>query len=143
MLRGLTSTDTTALKLMALGIAIGLVIAILRRMLKVSAAYQAWKTRSAGTRAADFVIDAVVLPSPYASSFGGFVDWHTSLWFGLGGVFSSVWKWIDERRAAGRPKDEGVPEDMSTQSLVGGGLIAGEALAFLSLGIIGLLALAR
>ena len=143
VLRGLTSTDTTALKLMALGIAIGLVIAILRRMLKLSAAYQAWKTRSAGTRAADFVIDAVVLPSPYASSFGGFVDWHTSLWFGLGGVFSSVWKWIDERRAAGRPKDEGVPEDMSTQSLVGGGLIAGEALAFLSLGIIGLLALAR
>jgi len=30
---------------------------------------------------------------------------------------------------------------MSTTSLVGGGLIAGEALAFLSLGIIGLLAL--
>ncbi len=143
VLRGLTSTDTTALKLMALGIAIGLVIATLRRMLKVSAAYQAWKSRSAGTRAADFVIDAVVLPSPYASSFGGFVDWHTSLWFGLGGVFSSVWKWIDARRAAGRPKDEGVPEDMSTQSLVGGGLIAGEALAFLALGIIGLLALVR
>ncbi|TAK45426.1 MAG: peptide transporter [Betaproteobacteria bacterium] len=143
VLRGLTSTDTTALKLMALGIAIGLVIAVLRRLLRESAAYQAWKTRSAGTRAADFVIDAVVLPSPYASSFGGFVDWHTSLWFGLGGVFSSVWKWIEERRAAGRPKDAGVPEDMSTQSLVGGGLIAGEALAFLALGIIGLIALVR
>ena len=32
---------------------------------------------------------------------------------------------------------------MSTMSLIGGGLIAGEAIAFLTLGIIGLLALAR
>lgn len=141
VLRGLTATDTTALKLMALGIVLGLAIEVARKWLKASAAYQAWKTRSAGTRAADFVIDAILLPNAYASSLGGFVDFTTALWFGLGGVFSSVWKWVDERRAAGRPKDGGVPEDMSTQSLVGGGLIAGEALAFLALGIIGLLAL--
>jgi hypothetical protein len=32
---------------------------------------------------------------------------------------------------------------MSTMSLLGGGLIAGEAITFLTLGIIGLLALAR
>jgi hypothetical protein len=32
---------------------------------------------------------------------------------------------------------------MDTMSLVGGGLIAGEAIAFLTLGIIGLLSLAR
>ncbi|MGH8673890.1 MAG: hypothetical protein ACREVG_06235, partial [Burkholderiales bacterium] len=101
----------------------------------------AWKVRSAGTRAADFVVDAVLVPSPYASSFGGFVDWHTSLWFGLGGIFSSVWKWFADWLGKGKARAEGVPADMSTMSLVGGGLIAGEALAFLTLGIIGLVTL--
>src|SRR5260221_3999007 len=90
VLRGLTSADTTTLKLMGLGIAIGLAVEVLREILKRSAAYQAWKLRSAGTRIADFILDAVIIPGPYASSFGGFVDCYTSLWFGLGGVFSSV-----------------------------------------------------
>jgi uncharacterized oligopeptide transporter (OPT) family protein len=141
VLRGLTSADPTVLNLMLLGIAIGLATEIVRKRLKASAAYQAWKVRSAGTQAADFVVDAILLPSPYASSFGGFVDWFTSLWFGLGGVFSSVWNWLAGRRSAARQKAEGVPADMSTTSLLGGGLIAGEALAFLTLGIIGLAAL--
>jgi len=142
-LRGLTSGDTLALKLMALGIAIGLAIEIARKLLKASTAWQTWTRRNAGTRAAEFVVDAVLLPSPYASSFGGFVDWTTSLWFGLGGVFSSVWNWGAKRLQAGKPKAVGVPEDMSGTSLAGGGLIAGEAIAFLTLGIIGLAALAR
>jgi hypothetical protein len=141
VLRGLTSADTTALKLMALGIGIGLAVELARKRLKASAVYQAWKLRNAATRTAEFVIDAILLPSPYASSFGGFVDWLTSLWFGLGGIFSSVWKWALDKLNAGKPKPEGVPEDMSSMSLVGGGLIAGEALAFLALGIIGLLSL--
>ena len=141
VLRGLTAADPTTLKLMLLGIAIGLATESVRQILKASAAYQVWKLKSTGTRAADFVVDAVLLPSPYASSFGGFVDWTTSLWFGLGGIFSSVWNWAAGRAAAGKARAEGVPTDMSTTSLVGGGLIAGEALAFLSLGIIGLLAL--
>ncbi len=105
VLRGLTSAETTTLKLMGLGIAIGLAVEVLREILKRSAAYQAWKLRNAGTRIADFILDAVIIPSPYASSFGGFVE--------------------------------------DSMSLVGGGLIAGEALAFLTLGIIGLLSLAR
>ncbi|HEX9396638.1 MAG TPA: OPT/YSL family transporter [Burkholderiales bacterium] len=141
VLRGLTSAETTTLKLMGLGIAIGLAVEVLREILKRSAAYQAWKLRSAGTRIADFILDAVIIPSPYASSFGGFVDWYTSLWFGLGGVFSSVWNWVVQRR--GGQKDTAQPRDMDSMSLVGGGLIAGEALAFLTLGIIGLLSLAR
>ena len=138
VLRGLTSADPTTLKLMLLGIAIGVATGIGRRLLKASAAYQAWRLKSSGTRAADFVVDAVLLPSPYASSFGGFVDWTTSLWFGLGGVFSSTWNWAAGRAVPAKSRAEGVPTDMSTTSLVGGGLIAGEALAFLTLGIIGL-----
>ncbi len=141
VLRDLTASNGTALRLMLLGIAIGLAVEIVRKLLRASAAYQAWKTRSAATRAADFVIDAILVPSPYASSFGGFVDWYTSLWFGLGGIFSSVWNWGAARLTAGRPKHDDVPEDMSGMSLVGGGLIAGEALAFLGMGIVGLLSL--
>src|SRR3954464_10923355 len=141
VLRGLASSETTTLKLMGLGIAIGLVIQLIRLALKRSAAYQAWKERSAGTKTADFVIDTIVLPGPYASSLGGFVEFPTALWYGMGGVFSSIWNWAGERNK--KEADRGQPQDMDTTSLIGGGLIAGEALAFLSLGIIGLLALAR
>jgi hypothetical protein len=40
----------------------------------------------------------------------------------------------------GKDKAAALPEDMSTASLVGGGLIAGDALAALGLGVAGLLA---
>ena len=143
VLRGLTGADSTALKLMGLGLGIGLAMEVVRKVLRASAAYQAWKTRDSGTRAADFIIDAIFVSSPYAWSFGGFVDWTTALWFGLGGVLSSVWNWGMAKRDAGKPKLEGVPEDMSATSLIGGGLIAGEALTFLGLGIAGLLSLAK
>ena len=36
------------------------------------------------------MLDAIVLPSPYALSFGGFVNLATSLWFAAGGVVASV-----------------------------------------------------
>ena len=77
----------------------------------------------------------MVLPSPYAFSFGGFVNLNTSLWFGAGGIVSSAFNAITRRK----PKEgEALPEDMSTMSLVGGGLIAGDALAALGIGIAGL-----
>jgi uncharacterized oligopeptide transporter (OPT) family protein len=141
VLRGLTAAETTTIKLMVLGIVLGLAIEGLRKMLEHSAAYQAWKTRSAGTRATDFILDAIVIPSPYASSFGGFVEWSTALWFGLGGIFSSTWNSLAERRDKALATKG--PRDMDSMSLLGGGLIAGEAIAFLTLGIIGLLSLAR
>jgi uncharacterized oligopeptide transporter (OPT) family protein len=139
VLRGLTSAETTTLKLMGLGIAIGVVTEVLRKALAANTAYQAWKTRSAATRAADFIIDAIIIPSPYASSFGGFVEWWTSFWFGAGGIFSSGWNTLAERRR----RTDTEHADMSTMSLLGGGLIAGEAITFLTLGIIGLLVLTR
>jgi uncharacterized oligopeptide transporter (OPT) family protein len=141
VLRGLASAESTTLKLMVLGIALGLVIQILRVAMRRSRTYQAWKDRSAATKTADFVLDTMILPGPYASSLGGFVEFPTALWYGVGGVFSSVWSWCAQRFA--KRKDELQPADMDTMSLVGGGLIAGEAIAFLTLGIIGLLSLAR
>ena len=78
-----------------------------------------------------------MLPSPYALSFGGFVNLNTSLWFGAGGIASSAFNALTKPKAA---PGEALPEDMSTTSLFGGGLIAGDALAALGIGLVGLVA---
>jgi uncharacterized oligopeptide transporter (OPT) family protein len=117
VLRSLTEDKPYQRTAIVAGIAIGLAIEVLRKLLK---------PRS-------FLVDAVLLPSPYALSFGGFVNLPTSLWLGAGGVVASV----IERRTPQRPD---VPQDMSGTSLFGGGLIAGDALAALAIGIAGLLA---
>jgi hypothetical protein len=80
-----------------------------------------------------FVLDAIVLPSPYALSFGGFVNLPTSLWLGAGGVVGSL-------LTARAPARRDLPEDMSSASLLGGGLIAGDALAAVGIGIVSLIA---
>ena len=121
------------------GLGIGLVTEVLRKIVKGLRAYVAFVNGGRFGAAVDFVIDAVVLPSPYASSFGGFVPLGTSLWFGAGGVLGSLMSVIGER--AKRPAREGeltgeaLPEDMSAVSLIGGGLIAGDSLAALGFGI--------
>jgi hypothetical protein len=86
------------------------------------------------------VVDAVLIPSPYAYSFGTFLGVATSAWFAIGGVISSVANWIGQHRASRSKADEVLTGDMSTTSLLGGGLIAGDALAALGLGVAGLLA---
>ena len=99
------------------GIGAGLAIELLRKWL----------------RPRSFVLDAIVLPSPYALSFGGFVNLPTSLWLGAGGVAGSL-------LTARAPAQRDVPEDMSSASLFGGGLIAGDALAAVGIGVASLLA---
>ena len=88
------------------------------------------------------MLDAFLLPSPYASSFGGFVELLTCLWWAAGGMLASVCE-VDARPSSSRrevkPAEGEIPADMSTMSLVGGGLIAGDSLAALSVGIYGLL----
>jgi uncharacterized oligopeptide transporter (OPT) family protein len=135
-LRSLTDDKPYQRTAIWVGIAIGLVTDLLRKLIKSRARYQQFVTGSRAGFAADFMLDAVVLPSPYASSFGGFVNLATSAWFAAGGAFSSLFNTLSKRGA----KDQSLPEDMSTTSLVGGGLIAGDALAALGLGIAGLLA---
>jgi hypothetical protein len=54
-------------------------------------------------------------------------------------VISSVAAWGAKRFGKAKPGDELLPADMSATSLLGGGLIAGDALAALGLGIAGLL----
>jgi hypothetical protein len=45
---------------------------------------------------------------------------------------------LSKHLAPRRPQDKDLPADMSTVSLIGGGLIAGDALAALGLGLVGL-----
>lgn len=117
VLRSLTDDQPHQRTAILLGVAIGFVIELLRKRL----------------RPRSFLVDAVLLPSPYALSFGGFVNLPTSLWFGAGG-------WAAGLAARVTPKRADLPEDMSGTSLFGGGLIAGDALAALAIGVVGLVA---
>ncbi|HVY46879.1 MAG TPA: OPT/YSL family transporter [Minicystis sp.] len=122
-----------------IGVGIGLVNEILRKVIKGAAAYKRFVASGKVGYTVDFLLDSVFLSSPYASSFGGFVELPTSLWFGGGGVVGSLWNTISEKSK--RPAKEGeltgeaLPEDMGTVSLIGGGLIAGDSLAALGFGI--------
>jgi uncharacterized oligopeptide transporter (OPT) family protein len=139
-LRGLTNPQAWQIPAMLIGVGLGLVIEIIRKVVKGNAAYKEWSKKGGGF-AFDFFFDSVLVASPYASSFGGFVSLKTSLWFGGGGVASSLWNTIQERTAKKEEGAEALPDDMSTMSLVGGGLIAGDSIAALILGLIGLAAL--
>ncbi|MES3012703.1 MAG: OPT/YSL family transporter, partial [Pseudomonadota bacterium] len=144
VLRSLTDDKPYQRHAIVLGIAIGLAVQIARQWLFANAAYRRFKARGRIGGASDFVIDAVLLPSPYAYSFGTFLSIATSAWLAIGGVIASVANWLGGRRAAPKRGDDAASEpsadDMSTTSLIGGGLIAGDALAALGLGIVGLLA---
>jgi uncharacterized oligopeptide transporter (OPT) family protein len=117
VLRSLTEDPPEQRIAIGIGIAAGLAIALLRKWL----------------RPRSFVLDAVVLPSPYALSFGGFVNLPTSLWLAAGGIAGSL-------LAARAPRQRDLPADMSHASLFGGGLIAGDALAAVGIGVASLLA---
>ena len=125
VLRSLTEDKPFQRTAIAIGVAIGVLLETLRKLI----------------RPRRFLVDAVLLPSPYAMSFGGFVNLPTSLWFGAGSVAASLWQALAPPRADANGR--ALPQDMSATSLVGGGLIAGDALAALALGLAGLLALAR
>jgi len=125
-----------------IGVGTGLLIELVRKLVLARERWQNYKKTRVGG-AVDFVLDSTVLSSPYALSFGGFVNLATSLWLGAGGVVASL---IDARAARrkkrGTPGDDAaLPSDMTSTSLFGGGLIAGDALAALGLGLIALGAL--
>lgn len=140
-LKGITNPKPHVMKALQLGLILGLLIEITRKLLKSNRRYLAFSTGSRAGRVTDFALDAFIIPSPYASSFGGFVELMTCIWWTAGGVLASVYDWVQARhklRAAGLASGE-LPADMSTMSLVGGGLIAGDSLAALSVGIYALL----
>ena len=135
-LRSLTEDKPYQRTAIWVGVTIGFATELLRKIIKSRGAYQEFVKSGKVGFSTDFLLDALVLPSPYASSFGGFVNLLTSAWFAAGGVFASFVNSLPRDKN----KTPALPEDMSTTSLVGGGLIAGDALAALGLGIAGLLA---
>jgi uncharacterized oligopeptide transporter (OPT) family protein len=135
-LRSLTEDKPYQRTAIWVGVFIGFATELLRKIIKSRDGYQKFVKAGKVGFSTDFLLDAVVLPSPYASSFGGFVNLPTSAWFAAGGVFASFVNSLPKDK----DKPAALPEDMSTTSLVGGGLIAGDALAALGLGIAGLLA---
>jgi uncharacterized oligopeptide transporter (OPT) family protein len=130
--------DAYKLLILELGIVFGVVTEAARKLLYANLGYRRFIVGSRAGFAAGWLVDSILLSSPYALSFGGFVDFKAALWFAAGGVLSSLIKAL--RR---RPADADLPEDMDALSLVGGGLIAGEAVYALLLAALGLLALAR
>jgi uncharacterized oligopeptide transporter (OPT) family protein len=138
VLRSLTDDKPYQRTAIWIGVVIGFAIELIRKLMRASRGWQRFITGSRAGRAADFVLDSTVLSSPYALSFGGFVNLHTSLWFAAGGVVANVFdSWKKRGDAPGDASE--LPSDMSATSLVGGGLIAGDALAALGLGVFGLL----
>jgi uncharacterized oligopeptide transporter (OPT) family protein len=141
-LKGITSAQPHVMKALMFGVMLGLAIEIVRRLLQRSGAYQRFTHGGRLGRTTGFAVDAIIIPSPYASSFGGFVEIPTVLWWTAGGAIGTLYNFLAERRQA-TPENSGegaLPSDMSTTSLVGGGLIAGDSLAALTLGVLGLLA---
>lgn len=136
VLRSLTQDRPYERTAIWVGVAIGFVTEVLRKIIKSRDAWQRFAKSGRVGFSADFLLDAVILPSPYASSFGGFLNLLTTSWFAAGGIVSSVVNSLPKRAQRG----PALPSDMSTTSLVGGGLIAGDAIAALALGIAGLLA---
>lgn len=136
ILRSLTDPKPYQLTAIWVGVGLGFAFQLARKLVKASARYRRFVQSGRAGFVTDFAIDAFLLPSPYASSFGGFVNLNTSLWFGAGGIVASFLNTVlKPKRAAARGA---VPDDMSGTSLFGGGLIAGDALAALAIGIFGL-----
>jgi len=140
-LDSLTHPKPFVIKAMLIGVLIGVATEVIRKVVKNWKKYQEFSKGSRTGKTADFVFDSVVMPSPYASSFGGFVELSTTVWFALGGVAGSLMTEYQSWQSKKHPQSAGdaIPEDMSSNSLIGGGIIAGDALASLSIGIYGLL----
>lgn len=64
----------------------------------------------------------ILIPTPFAISFGAFVQWHFTLWFALGGIAS----YLIERLSTDQHSAE------RTRAIIGAGFISGEAMYFLT-----------
>jgi uncharacterized oligopeptide transporter (OPT) family protein len=140
-LRGIVEYKPRVMRALCLGIGIGLVMEILRKLIKNRPRFKEFAVKTRAGRVTSFLLDAVFLPSPYAFAFGGFVELPTIIWWAIGGVTASLYElaeaWLSP--PAKKLSEGELPSDMSTMSLVGGGFIAGDALAALAIGVYGIL----
>ena len=137
VLRSLTDDKPYQRTAILVGIAAGFVTELARKAISANRRYRRFLQGGGRATAIDFTLFTIILPSPYASSFGGFVNLQTSAWFAGGSLLAPCIEWFEKRR--GNDGGDALPSDMSLTSLIGGGLIAGDALAALGVGIAGLL----
>jgi uncharacterized oligopeptide transporter (OPT) family protein len=139
-LRGIVENNPRVIHAFRLGVSIGLLMEMIRKLIKNRRSFKEFAVRSRAGRVISFLLDAVFLPSPYAFAFGGFVELPTIIWWSIGGVAASLYEVVEGRlsRRGHQPVQGELPSDMSTMSLVGGGLIAGDALAALAIGVFGI-----
>jgi uncharacterized oligopeptide transporter (OPT) family protein len=139
-LRGIVEYKPHIMKALRLGIGIGLLMEIIRKLIKNRPGFKEFAANTRAGRAISFLLDAVFLPSPYAFAFGGCVELPSVIWWAIGGVTASLYEIAEARLFPGATAAEGaLPSDMSTMSLLGGGFIAGDALAALAIGVYGIL----
>jgi hypothetical protein len=136
-LRSLTDVKPYQRTAILVGIALGFATELLRKLIAANRRYRDYLQAGKGARIVDFTVFALILPSPYASSFGGFVNLPTAAWFAGGSLLAESYEGFTKGR--GQVRAQGLPSDMSVTSLVGGGLIAGDAIAALGIGMYGLL----
>lgn len=84
-LRGITLSQTHVMRALGLGIAIGLAVELARKGIQRLARLQDFFRRPGVGRASGFILDAFLLPSPYAFAFGGFVEFDSVVWWTIGG----------------------------------------------------------
>ncbi len=74
-----------------LGFGIGFGTEVARKLLDaLGGATGASSPRAAAARVVGWLVDAVLLSSPYASSTGGFLEISTAAWFAAGSLLSSL-----------------------------------------------------
>ncbi len=131
-MNGMLQSITTGYKshqLLGLGIGfvLGIFLSLVRKRLRrvrVDGGKPCFHTNSK----LDFLLDTVVVPSPAAMAFGGFLPLTYVIWYTLGGAFSALHAWVH----AG---EEGAAEEASgvdAPSLFGGGILVGGGLGSLS-----------
>ena len=64
----------------------------------------------------------ILIPSPFAVSFGTFVQWHFTLWFALGGLASYLIELLSNNKDIAE----------RNRAIIGAGFISGEAMYFLT-----------
>jgi uncharacterized oligopeptide transporter (OPT) family protein len=140
-IRGMGHLAPYQVTALELGFGIGFGTEVLRKLVRRWGAYGRFVGSGAIGFAVGWIVDAIILSSPYASSTGGFLEISTAAWFAAGSVLSSFLSPRQAPATAPEEKGDALPEDMSTPSLIGGGLIAGESLYTLVAAIAALLAL--
>ena len=140
-LRGIIEYKPRVMHALRLGISIGLLVELIRKLIKNGRRFKEFSASTRAGRVTSFLLDAVFLPSPYAFAFGGFVELSWIGWWAFGGVTASLYEMLEASLSppAKKLSDGALPADMSTMSLVGGGFIAGDALAALAIGVYGIM----